>query len=337
MKEYIEETLKFIESDEMQSYLRECIAQSDWDWRTYCAEIVSFAPAPLERKIPVLDLIAMQTVKVRESNYDDPAIHAKSSRIALDERYNNPPGTMFWLRDWYYHEEGCIFDDAFFSDFDAAIRFIQEQQAETGEPDNCEYLSHSIDKYIPGEDGKLEEYCTWILNSMGEIWYFDYKNNKYKPDDWQSIFDYGGDSLYIPVPFQPGDIITADCRPFAKELHVLILEIGDHDCCGLQCIFIYPNGKMYIAAFKHNSFLRGRFLEGSHISGLYRAACYQGDLKPDEAPLSIISNAIKANPALGSIIWNYIFENETYDKDDDNDYPGVTWEQLKNQFDLGGV
>ena len=183
----------------------------------------------------------------------------------------------------------------------------------------------------------MVEYCTWILNSTGEIWYFKYANSTYKPEDWQDLFDYGGDHLYIPVPFQPGDIITADCRPFAKERHVLILEIGDHDCCGLQCLFIYPNGKMAMAAFKHNSFLRRSFLEGSHISGLYRATCYQGDLKSDEAPLSSISNAIKANPILGSIIWKYIFENETYDKDDDNDYPGVTWEQLRNQFNISEV
>ena len=94
---------------------------------------------------------------------------------------------------------------------------------------------------------------------------------------------------------------------------------------------------MATASFKHNSFLRGSFLEGSHISGLYRATCYQGDLKSDEALLSSICNAIEANPALGSIIWKYINENKTYDKDDDNDYPGVTWKQLRNQFNLSEV
>ena len=104
MKSYIEESLKFIESDEMRDYLREYLLSGDlkgWLNRSTCSEIVCFAPASLESKIPVLELIAEQTEPnpKRDNDFQDPAKFAKEMRIALDERYSNPPGTMLIPRE----------------------------------------------------------------------------------------------------------------------------------------------------------------------------------------------------------------------------------------------
>ena len=338
---YIEETLKFIESEEMREYLREYFQSlpektaRGWTGRYVCSEIVTFAPVSLEKKIPVLDLIAEQTEADPDNDYQDPAKFAQEMRIALDERYNNPPGTMFWLRDWHYHEEGCCYDDAFFTEFDAAVRYIKQQNEQNAEylEDPETYYSHSIDKYIPGEDGVLEEYCQWVLNWSGEIWYFDYGDNKFEPDGWNDIMDYLGAHVNLPVPFEPGDIITADCRPFSRERRVLVMDIGDNsDCCAVQCLYLKPNGKMSVNAFKHNSF--HSFEENSHISGLYRAARYHGELPEDEAVLGVITAAIKADSSLGIKMRDYIWYNEVYDKDDDNDCPGAVWEQFKEAFGL---
>jgi len=60
---YIDETLKFIESDEMREYLHVYFSDEDnkiW-LRNKCAEIVSNAPTNALLKIPVLDLITEQT------------------------------------------------------------------------------------------------------------------------------------------------------------------------------------------------------------------------------------------------------------------------------------
>ena len=91
MNTYIEETLKFIESDEMRDYLR---TRLDWfgpEWfgRAKCTQVVSFAPAPLERKIPVLKLIAKQTEYDSEHDYYAPSKLAECAQMALDERYSN--------------------------------------------------------------------------------------------------------------------------------------------------------------------------------------------------------------------------------------------------------
>ncbi len=58
MQTYIEETLAFIELTEMREYMLEYTDKLDG--HDY-AKIVAYAPAPIERKIPVLDLIAEQS------------------------------------------------------------------------------------------------------------------------------------------------------------------------------------------------------------------------------------------------------------------------------------
>lgn len=319
---HIKESLKFIESEEMRDYLRENTGLlNSWD----CTRIVTFAPAPIERKIPVLDLIAEQSGY--DGNFYNPAKIAAECRTALAERYDNPPGTIFWLRAWSRHEEYFYYGDIFFTDFDAAVCYLKEQQKELDDPNTACCFSHSIEKYIPGENGAMKEYCEWMLDRSGEIWYFDYGSaigSKFAPKGWDALWDYGGDSLYLPVPFKPGDIILADCRPFAKERHVLITDVGDnHDCCSVQCLYLLPNGKLNIAAFKHNGFFWGTE-ENSHISGLYRASLWHGELSEDEAPLCVVSAALKANPLLGDGLQAFIMKDRA-------DW-GVTWEQLKNEF-----
>jgi hypothetical protein len=221
---------------------------------------------------------------------------------------------------WDYSEETGFYGDVF-TDFERAVRMIKELQIRGDELDECSRFSFSIEKYIPNEN----LYCTWILNRLGEIWYFDYED-KFAPPDYDKLWDYLGDHLNLPTPFQAGDIVNADCRPFAEDRRVLILDIGDNrDCCSLQCLFITPDGTMSIGAFKHNDFLRDD--EMSHISGLYRAERFTGALLEEESPLDEISKNVKANPALGSEIWDYIFKTDTL-------HEGVSWEQLQSEFKL---
>ena len=320
MQTYLEETLEFIESEEMRAYLRkvapEWLARGLLDRRTF-AQIIASAPSSLERKIPVLEAIAGQ-IQAGEADFEYLAKFAKQSRMAFDEKDNNQLGTIFWLKDFYYSEEN---GDFFFSNFDAAIRFIKEQLADNEHPDIHEYQSYDICKLIPGEKGTMIEYCHWILNFSGEIWYFDYFGRG--PKGWEKL-PWTAGSLNLPVPFTPGDIILADCRPFAKERRVLILEIGDNrDCCAVQCLYPSTNSKLNTGAFKHNRFLH-LFYEKTYVSGLYRATRWTGELTEQEAPLAIIGMAVKANPVLGRDIWEYFYQNR--------DDSGITWEQLQVAF-----
>lgn len=324
MKEYQEAILSFIESAEMRDYLRMHFHELSG---YLFAQIVIHAPAPLEKKIPALDIIASQSGYAGE--FDNPAKMAAQCRTALAERYDNPPGTVFWLQPYLYNEEDCYFDVTFFTDFDAAVRQIESKQQSKWKLGDQHDLWHIIEKIIPSENGAMIERCMWILDYRGEIWYFEYFEQK--PEDWEPLYDCIGNSPNLPIPFQSGDIVLADCRPFAEERRVVIVEIGDNcDCCAVQCLYALPGGRLNIGAFKHNAFFYGT-KEKSCVSALCRAAVWKGELAENEAPLAIVAAALKANPQLSREIDDFI--SHTPQRPKRGEW-GVTWERLKDAFNL---
>jgi hypothetical protein len=331
MMNYIDETLKFIESDEMREYMHTYLHGLQDDkktgWlRNTCAEIVSNAPACIERKIPVLDLIAEQTEPIPKGDWHDPVWLAEFARRALGEEQKGQVGTVFQVREYLYHEPGNYDDYTLYHTFDAAIDYIKwiDSECDNRDPDYINDIAYYyIEKFIPGDDGKMVATFYWIINHSGEIWYFG--EERYTCDPFRDkFFDFLG-NLNLPVPFEPGDIVTADCRPFAKDRRVLILKVGDNsDCCCVQCLFILPTGKLDTGAFKHNRFFRSAHHEISHVSSLYRAVRYEGELDENEQPFIELSAAIGENHHLGSEIWDYFFEND--------DGWGIPWEKIKNNF-----
>jgi len=319
--DYINEALKFIESKEMREYQRTWSKPPD---RNDCAEIVSLAPASLERKIPVLNLIAEQTKFDPENVYHEPTILAKHARLVLDGLYNPPAGTVFILEKHYCEDE--TIEKELFTTFEAVINRIGEFTAE--ETEYKTLLWFYVEKWILGEHGKMNCFVDLYLNNLGEIWYFNYAQ-EFKPKEYSDscgFFDYTGE-LNLPTPFTSGDIITADCRPFAEEKRVLILKNTDEmnrlDCCGVVCLHISPSGDIGASAFKHNFFLQ--YPERTYFSVLYRAEVYSGELTELERPLATLSTAIKANPLLSDDLYDYISER---------DDSGIKWEQLKEAFSL---
>lgn len=336
----IEETLRFIESEEVRNYLREFLKtfggiteeRKRVGHRRLCSSIVCFAPAPVEQKILVLDLIAVQTKSNPEGDSCDPAKFAKEYRMALEERYNNPLGTVFRLRLCHYNESGYHgWSDALFTEFDAAVRCIKEHSQTDSPhniyhlPDACGFLSYTIDKCVPGENGMMEEYyCTWILNASGKIWYFDY-GDRFKPEDWVDMIDYGRRSVEFPVPFQPGDIVTIDCCPFVHYEHVLVTGYDgfERHLAPMECLYTPPSGKiLYTGSINDNA-----FLTQSPVSGYYRIARHQGALRPYEAPLAVISTAAQWNPKLPEEISGYIREHGS-------EANGIEWERIRQEFAL---
>ena len=322
---YVDETLKFIESDEVREYVRnwpEPLNKDDF------VDIVLQAPATLERKIHVLKLIVNQTNTNRM--YDECERWVKQLRTALNARYTYPVDATFALDDSYHRRESKMYKT-----FDEATNYINEQRkmqiggSEAYDPNRY----YSIAKCTPGRYGQ-EAYLFWILNSVGEIWYFDYLDRNIYPNYYHGI-------LNLPVPFKPGDIIMTDCRPTEKERKVLILE--NHDTYesvnddGVTCLFFTEYGGIDAGRLKTNDFLSSPVV--NKISVLYRAATYTGELTEDEAPLRVISDAIKADPMLGSRIYEYLRSYKRAHIDlihrSGEEYFGLSWKSIRKMFRLG--
>jgi len=314
---YMEETLKFIESEEMREHLKIELPKLDWFRGNDYAEIVAFAPAPIERKILVLELI-VQKAKCDTEMLHNPAKLLESMHTALNERYNCTQGTVFSVQSC---GEGI---DSICTNFDAVLQYLCEFESDESDPDPRNRTWYQVEKWLPNDDGIMKDACYWILNAKGEIWYFGYYS-EFKPADWENIHDCIGAGLNLPIPFCSGDIVIADCRPFADITHVLIVDIGDNiDCCSVQCMYLLPDGKLDMNAFKHNHFLCRD--EKSPISGLYRATKFSGELEKSESILGIISDAIKNRPSLANEIMDFMFRSEHSE--------GVSWEVLQNKFEL---
>ena len=111
--------------------------------------------------------------------------------------------------------------------------------------------------------------------------------------------------LNLPTPFAPGDIVVADCRPFWDKKIVLILENNDAfdfvDGDGVTCLFLNDSNDIDVGYFKSNEFLT--YPDLTHVSVLYRAKRYMGELSEPESILKVIGKAVKDNPELGNIIF----------------------------------
>jgi len=335
---YIDETLKFIESDEMREYLRTYFHglqdEGEMAWLVNkCTEIVSKAPACIERKIPAFELIVEQTVKPSEGilRYN-PMWLADFAHRALNEEQKGPVGTVYKVRENIYHEPGYYNDNTLYYTFNAALEYIKWIDVECGNKysdDIRENANFYIEKFIPGDDGKMVYTFFWVCNHSGEIWYFGDGRSVlelFRDRYCDVFFDWLG-RMNLPVPFEPGDIVLADCRPFSKQRPVLIITIGDnHDCDSVQCMYVLPNGNLYVGAVKQNDFSVSP--EGSNVSLLYRASKYYGELSESEHSFIGLSVAIKKNHALGQEICDYIFKNAI------GRGSGLSFEIIKENFGL---
>ncbi len=101
----------------------------------------------------------------------------------------------------------------------------------------------------------------------------------------------GSSDLNLSIPFEVGDIVTLDCRPFVNEQKAVLIEIGD-GCCGTQVAFVDANSKLQTGALKHSHCFTDNYL--SNLSPLYRLQKYDEELSKDEAMLQHISHDIKS-------------------------------------------
>jgi len=328
---YIEETLKLVESEEVREHLLKWLTSgSVRNPVKICAEIVYLAPIPIDQKLAMLQGL----LKYEDLKHPKIPSYIREIQNANKERNINPDGHNYYLFLNSSNESHLEFDS--FSD---AVEHIQSlnAQADSDTNDLSYYkslkfwdidnqvlrtkfarkqvvddsmntsdlnwitlclntnISYRITKYIP--DAKYEDEGTelsWFLNEDGEIVYSD------------------GDIdvptyLNVPMPFQPGDIVITEGKPFTEERKVLILENNDTfnsvDSHGVTCLYKNIHGNYDVGLFKFYDF---QIDSKCCVPALYRAKTYAGEVSDGEVNyvFDSASKAIKKNPALGREIYN---------------------------------
>jgi adenine-specific DNA-methyltransferase len=153
-----------------------------------------------------------------------------------------------------------------FKHYQKAIEYAAQEEL----ADNVWYV---LEKWK--SDAEENYYQTFAYILLGcDICYFYSTTNLGKTADRNTYRNAemfaNGVNLNLPLPFAVGDIIKADCAPFAPVQNVLITEVGDNkDCCCVQGVSLDRNGDLVSGAFKHGSCIAGESF--NVISPIYRA------------------------------------------------------------------
>ena len=200
-----------------------------------------------------------------------------------------------------------------------ALNYIYENYVEDIEersfiPDNQKgrkdfYFILERYRLIGTEYQKEYEY---IMDNIGEVLYFRrIKNEGGKRVFCKNIFQ-GGGMEFIPVPYQPGDILYVDCRPFLNPTFCLIYYVGDDtDCCSVRCLYLEYGDIIGEGALKHGHFCsrNGEYHNAEFISPLFRAELYKGVLPEGYQFMKGISMKLVCNATLSEELDEFFINN----------------------------
>jgi len=303
MKElYIEAINRFMESKQMKDYLLENIdILVGWQ----IVELVCGARADLKDKYEMLKKLSEKEPEETKQELHSATSAMRNAETAL-EGLTVQPGEVFLNVEYGYDrdiQDEKIYGAAPHFALESVMKYINEDYAECDDEENKNRTDwYRLEKYVPGVIDDLDMPYDYTIAPNGEIWFTDNVNFQHR--DFAS-----SQHLSLPVPFEIGDIITIDCRPFALVKHAVIVEIGDNwGCCSVQCMWIDKQRNVNRGALKHASvFDEIRLIR---ISPLYRAEVFEGELPENEAFLKEISEFVYKDEEKGKALWNYSYENE---------------------------
>ena len=294
-KEFLE---TFIPSPEMREYLSE---KDLYRFRGTVADIIKGAPVPLDTKAKWLE--GDDKLKTEE---------------ALRELHTSRPGEILCFYEaWYDHDvyEEKKFFDSPVSSYEKAVDLIrieiEENKDENGERDPDVFDWYVLEKWRVDENADWAQTFTWYLFDEVPV-FFQKEGDKEHPHEFIH--------LNLPVPFEPGDILTVDCGPFAPPVNALLIEKGDNgDCCCLQILYRDIMTRNWeTCALKHGILLKG--VETYYyplLSPLYRLRRFKGDLPASDAFLGEIGEKIGGDDRKGRALWNMLNGFDVEDEETD--------------------
>ena len=181
-----------------------------------------------------------------------------------------------------------------------------------------------LELYDITEQDTLSSQYKYICTANGEVQYFEkeIRYNKQRHHNWAEYLEerdcydlFKGRTMDgMRTPFQPGDILYIDCKPYLPPTYCLISYVSKElpsDCCSLRCIYPEYGGLVQEGALKHGHFYPSNddYYVSVPLSPLYRAELYQGDLPEPYTFLKTVSEAIKQNPHLSDKIDHYFLDD----------------------------
>ena len=220
-------------SSDMKSYL--CEHVSELSKHQIIDMIAEASSVPLSRKSELFEMLAetenLDAAIAAELDNKERIIdysyksYACRIRKALNGLMNSADGDIFLLNTYYRAKNDFKHSEAVpFTSYEKAVQYIALRGY------NNENVYHTLDKWHTDSEGNMEE-IYWYVIANGQAIYFC--------DNETGLDVYPECRLNLPVPFEPGDIITVQDIPFAEKRYGIIIDVGDNiDCCCVQVLYV---------------------------------------------------------------------------------------------------
>ena len=280
-----QEILDLIESPELHTYLMEYTERLRL--RDYVS-IIAGAPVSLKRKQGLLyKLRARLDLKQQDMDYMKLCCECMDQAV---QYLTLEKGTIFLIQLMGYDDnnKSDIIDGPYImTSLEDMKKAVQEYYCD--DPDSTwQTLYWRVELYLDGKSEiKKNEFLspmyTYIMNKDGEIQYFIHEElssnylkgtlGRMAEGQFHSVCP----DLNLPVPYQSGDVLFIDCRPYAPgAFYCRLKEVGD-DCCGIQCEYANPEGEIEIGALKHGDYFFNHRRVYQYLSPLYKARLVSKD------------------------------------------------------------
>ena len=229
-------------------------------------------------------------------------------------------GEFFWMEEHWFDYEWLDEKNGggrAFQSLDAALQAIRNMMQEEEWDDATECWTE-LTKWIPGENGVMENLYRYYL-IRDEIVFFSKKTDGPRAlgylDPYRFVFP--TKDVCCSTPFQPGDIVTLDPRPFAPPIHAVLLQTR-RDCCGLRGLYCGFDGSWNDVAIYHRHGWDEITGYEPILSPVYRLSlCSLDDLLPDEREvLQSVHNYIGGNEAHGDEVDRLFFVNHSMETEE---------------------
>ena len=101
--------------------------------------------------------------------------------------------------------------------------------------------------------------------------------------------------------------MTLNSTPFVPPKQVVLLEVENSDCCGVQMLYRLENGLWNIGALKHG---HGWLHDYPLLSTLYRLSTFDGELKEEDGLILEVQKYIRKGKENGKLFWDAFFHKD---------------------------
>lgn len=312
----IEEVLCYIHDDGYRKWLHDTT-----EWRIYYENIVFGAPLDIRTKITMMDDITEVPHNNTGKTYHDCHVTNPSIcdftglyRKALQMTEIDSPVSAYVLHEKTRTETNgkeTVYDRVLtYRTFPEVLRAITEKY-HGEEPNEFDCRWNYVERFDLS-DGEYQKVAFYLISEKGVIWHASVLNIPLESKEKElCLLQHNPISgVDLPVPYQCGDIIAIDCRPFHSPYHALVIyeSEGEYNYSP-ECLRLL-NGTWDLTWL--DSFHR----TVQDISPFYRMGLYEEELPENEMLLGELSKLLKAGPDLTERIHQILAQFEGQAADD---------------------